>query len=296
MSSAPAPLPTNDLERLFHEHQGRLMQKWAHYFGVYDEHVSRFRGTDVTIVEFGVNHGGSLQLWRKYFGPKARIYGVDINPHCKSLEEDGVEIFIGDQADRGFLRSIAQRVPRIDILIDDGGHTMAQQIATFEELFLSQADRGATARRGPTASLAALAAQVVEFHEALIEEAGLTVRIEGDAQAAVDEPLVKRALANLLGNAIRFAQRGSCVAVCIAPDAAEQVRVEVRNAGEPIAPQHLERLFDRFFRVDAARPDSQSHHGLGLAIVAAIARMHAGRPLAASEGGSTRVGFTLVAH
>jgi two-component system heavy metal sensor histidine kinase CusS len=137
---------------------------------------------------------------------------------------------------------------------------------------------------------------VVEFHEALIEEAGLAVRIEGDAQAAVDEPLVKRALANLLGNAIRFAQRGSCVVVCIAPDAAEQVRVEVRNAGEPIAPQHLERLFDRFFRVDAARPDSQSHHGLGLAIVAAIARMHAGRPLAASEGGSTRVGFTLVAH
>lgn len=174
----------------------------------------------------------------------------------------------------------------------------AQRLAALvnDMLFLSQADRGATARRGPTASLAALAAQVVEFHEALIEEAGLTARIEGDAQAAVDEPLVKRALANLLGNAIRYAQRGSCVAVCIAPDAAEQVRVEVRNAGEPIAPQHLERLFDRFFRVDVARPDSQSHHGLGLAIVAAIARMHAGRPLAASEGGSTRVGFTLVAH
>lgn len=174
----------------------------------------------------------------------------------------------------------------------------AQRLAALvnDMLFLSQADRGASARRGRTASLAALAAQVVEFHEALLEEAGLTVRIEGDAQAAVDEPLVKRALANLLGNAIRFAQRGSCVVVCIAPDAAEQVRVEVRNAGEPIAPQHLERLFDRFFRVDAARPDSQTHHGLGLAIVAAIARMHAGRPLAASDGGTTRVGFTLVAH
>ncbi|QTN23382.1 heavy metal sensor histidine kinase [Rhizobacter sp. AJA081-3] len=174
----------------------------------------------------------------------------------------------------------------------------AQRLAALvnDMLFLSQADRGASARRGRSASLAELAAQVVEFHEALLEEAGLAVRIEGDAQAAVDEPLVKRALANLLGNAIRFAQRGSCVVVCIAPDAAEQVRVEVRNAGEPIAPQHLERLFDRFFRVDAARPDSQSHHGLGLAIVAAIARMHAGRPLAASEGGTTRVGFTLVAH
>jgi two-component system heavy metal sensor histidine kinase CusS len=174
----------------------------------------------------------------------------------------------------------------------------AQRLAALvnDMLFLSQADRGATARRGRTASLAELAAQVVEFHEALLEEAGLTVRIEGDAQAAVDEPLVKRAVANLLGNAIRYAQSGSCVVVCIAPDAAEQVRVEVRNAGEPIAPQHLERLFDRFFRVDAARPDSQSHHGLGLAIVAAIARMHAGRPLAASEGGTTCVGFTLVAH
>ena len=174
----------------------------------------------------------------------------------------------------------------------------AQRLAALvnDMLFLSQADRGASARRGRSASLAELAAQVVEFHEALIEEAGLTVRIEGDAQAAVDEPLVKRAVANLLGNAIRYAQRGSCIVVCIAPDAAEQVRVEGRNAGEPIAPQHLERLFDRFFRVDAARPDSQSHHGLGLAIVAAIARMHAGRPLAASEGGTTRVGFTLVPH
>lgn len=173
----------------------------------------------------------------------------------------------------------------------------AQRLAAMvnDMLFLSQADRGATARRGAVTSLAALAAQVVEFHEAMLEEAGLTARIDGDAQAAVDEPLLKRAIANLLGNAIRFAQPGSCVVLRIVPDEAEQVRVEVENAGAAIAPQHLARLFDRFFRVDEARPGGgQSHHGLGLAIVAAIARMHAGRPLAASEGGSTRVGFTLV--
>ncbi len=173
----------------------------------------------------------------------------------------------------------------------------AQRLAAMvnDMLFLSQADRGATARRGAVTSLAALAAQVVEFHEAMLEEANLTARIDGDVQAAVDEPLLKRAIANLLGNAIRFAQPGSCVVLRIAPDEAEQVRVEVENAGAAIAPQHLTRLFDRFFRVDEARPGgSQSHHGLGLAIVAAIARMHAGRPLAASEGGSTRVGFTLV--
>jgi two-component system heavy metal sensor histidine kinase CusS len=160
-------------------------------------------------------------------------------------------------------------------------------------LFLSQSDRGAVARRGAAVSLAVLAQQVVEFHEAPLAEAGLSVTMEGGVSAAVDEPLFKRAVSNLLGNAIRFAEPGSQIAIRIASDAAEGVRVEVQNAGPAIAPQHLSRLFDRFFRIDSARPDSQSHHGLGLAIVAAIARMHAGRPLAESDGSGTRVGFTL---
>lgn len=161
-------------------------------------------------------------------------------------------------------------------------------------LFLSHADRGAVARRGQPVSLAALAGQVVDFHEAMLDEAGLALRIEGDASLAVDESLFKRALSNLLGNATRFARRGSTVVVRIAPEAAEHVQVLVQNEGEPIDAQALPRLFDRFFRVDSSRtcPDSQ-HHGLGLAIVAAIARMHAGRTLAECTGGVTRVGFTL---
>ena len=66
------------------------------------------------------------------------------------------------------------------------------------------------------------------------------------------------------------------------------------NTGPTISPEVLPRLFDRFFRVDEARccEDAQ-HHGLGLAIVAAIARMHAGRTLAESASGTTRVGFTV---
>lgn len=160
-------------------------------------------------------------------------------------------------------------------------------------LFLSQADRGAVARRGKSASLAALAQQVVDFHEAPLEDAGLTVQIEGGVSAAVDEPLFKRAVSNLLGNAIRFAEPGSRIVIRIAAEPADQVRVEVQNAGPAIEPQNLARMFDRFFRVDSARPDSQSHHGLGLAIVAAIARMHRGRPLAESDAAGTRVGFTL---
>jgi two-component system heavy metal sensor histidine kinase CusS len=163
-------------------------------------------------------------------------------------------------------------------------------------LFLSHADRGAVARRGEPVSLAALAQQVVEFHEAPLEEAGLHLRVEGDALLPVDESLFKRALSNLLGNATRFAQPGSTVVIGIDSSTTEQVQVVVQNVGEAVDAQALPRLFDRFFRVDAARhcPDSP-HHGLGLAIVAAIARMHAGRTLAEHDHGVTRVGFTLAA-
>jgi two-component system heavy metal sensor histidine kinase CusS len=163
-------------------------------------------------------------------------------------------------------------------------------------LFLSQADRGAVARRGEPVSLAGLVQQVVEFHEGALEDAGLRLQVEGDAMLPVDESLFKRALSNLLGNAARFAQHGSTVVVGIALETAtQQVRVEVRNQGPAIAPEALPRLFDRFFRADESRccDSGEQHHGLGLAIVAAIARMHAGRTVAESVGGTTRVGFTL---
>lgn len=125
----------NDLERYFRANTGRLIHKWHHYFEIYDRHLARFRGTDVHVLEFGVAQGGSMQMWKDYFGPRCRIYGVDKNPACKAAEEERVEILIGDQEDRQFLRSLADRVPRIDVLIDDGGHRMKQQIHTFEELF-----------------------------------------------------------------------------------------------------------------------------------------------------------------
>ena len=125
----------NDLEKYFTENTDRSIHKWQHYFDIYDSHFSRYRGTDVHVVEFGVSEGGSLQMWKEYFGPDCRIYGVDINPYCKELEEDRVSIFIGDQEDREFLRSLTKEIPRIDILIDDGGHRMQQQINTFEVMF-----------------------------------------------------------------------------------------------------------------------------------------------------------------
>ena len=132
----------NDLENYFFNNPGRLIHKWRHYFEIYDRHFARFRGRPVNIVEVGVYKGGSLQMWKHYFGPQARIVGVDIDPECAAFAEEQVEIIIGSQEDRTFLRSLTERIPIIDILIDDGGHTMAQQITTFEELFPRVASDG----------------------------------------------------------------------------------------------------------------------------------------------------------
>ena len=133
---------TNDLREYFLNNKSRPISKWMHYFEIYDRHFSRFRGTAVNVVEIGVWKGGSLQMWKHYFGPKARIVGIDIDPSCKRLEEPQIEILIGSQEDRGFLRSVVDSLPRIDILIDDGGHMMSQQIVTFEDLFPHVDERG----------------------------------------------------------------------------------------------------------------------------------------------------------
>ena len=72
---------SNDLEKYFTDNTGGLINKWKHYFEIYERHFSRFRGTEVNILEFGVSQGGSLQMWKEYFGPDCMVFGVDINPH-----------------------------------------------------------------------------------------------------------------------------------------------------------------------------------------------------------------------
>lgn len=125
----------NDLEKYFRSNTDRQIHKWNHYFDIYDRHFNRFRNKDITILEIGVSHGGSLQMWKNYFGKDAKIYGIDIEPKCKELEEENVKIFIGSQSDRKFLQEVKRSIPKIDILIDDGGHTMEQLKVSFEELF-----------------------------------------------------------------------------------------------------------------------------------------------------------------
>jgi SAM-dependent methyltransferase len=117
-------------EHFFDTHDGRQVDKWRHYFPIYDTHFARYRGQSPRVLEIGIDHGGSLQLWKKYFGPGADIVGIDINPACLFLEPR-IEIHIGDQTDVTFLKSLGT----FDIVIDDGSHQPAHQSASFTELW-----------------------------------------------------------------------------------------------------------------------------------------------------------------
>jgi two-component system heavy metal sensor histidine kinase CusS len=162
----------------------------------------------------------------------------------------------------------------------------------IDMLFLSKADRGTVARRSAPVSLVDQVRMVLDFHEAMLEDTGLRVHVSGDARIGIDAGLVRRALSNLLSNASRYATPGSTIAVVIdtQPDG---VWIKVANRGEPVPADVLPNLFKRFFRAERSRTDSSEHHGLGLAIVAAIARMHGGQTRATSRSGVTEISFSI---
>src|SRR5271168_3886972 len=114
-TSAQTPLASRNPLRSFFEERtaGRGIWKWDHYFDIYDRHFSKFRNTDVHVLEIGIYSGGSLDMWRNYFGAGSHIYGVDIEPDCQAYESDGVRILIGDQADRSFWSRVKQQVPQL---------------------------------------------------------------------------------------------------------------------------------------------------------------------------------------
>ncbi len=101
------------------------------YFDIYENLFREFKDKPITFVEVGIFGGGSLFMWKKYFHPKSRIIGIDLNPKSKSYEKYGFEIFIGDQEDKNFWNKFYNKVGKIDILLDDGGHTDLQQAQTL---------------------------------------------------------------------------------------------------------------------------------------------------------------------
>jgi hypothetical protein len=104
--------------------------KHSKYFSVYNDLFKKYINRKIVFVEIGVLDGGSLELWRRFFGKKARIIGIDLNPDCKKFSKKGIEIFIGDQSDPRFWKNFFKEIGMCDIVLDDGGHTNSQQIVT----------------------------------------------------------------------------------------------------------------------------------------------------------------------
>lgn len=123
------------MHEAFYFNQGSTVHKWRAYLDKYDRHLSRFRDTPVRLLELGVYRGGSLHLWRTYFGERATIFGIDIDPACAKYDRIAGQVRIGSQDDARFLRSVVGEMGGIDVVIDDGSHVASHQRASFEVLF-----------------------------------------------------------------------------------------------------------------------------------------------------------------
>jgi 23S rRNA U2552 (ribose-2'-O)-methylase RlmE/FtsJ len=117
------------------DHRGRPAWKWTHYLPAYERHLARFVNQPVTLLEIGCGQGGSLQLWKKYLGPFARIVGVDIVPACARFAEAQIEVRIGDQSDPEFLHAVIEEFGPFDVVIDDGSHLMSHTLTSFDTLY-----------------------------------------------------------------------------------------------------------------------------------------------------------------
>jgi two-component system, OmpR family, heavy metal sensor histidine kinase CusS len=159
-------------------------------------------------------------------------------------------------------------------------------------LFLASADQGSKATKLIESALADEVATTLDYLDFILEDAQVSVRVSGDATVHIEKAHLRRALINLLSNAVQHTAPGQVIDVKIEVQA-DQVAIGVTNPGEVIASEHLPRLFERFYRVDASRSNSGANHGLGLAIVKAIALMHGGDVFVRSDANGNTFGITL---
>lgn len=119
----------------FLNNAGKIAHKWLHYFPIYERFFSPYRNKSIFMLEIGVNKGGSLQLWKKYFGPLATIVGIDIKEECRQHEDLNCLVRIGSQSDPAFLKEIIREFGTPDIVLDDGSHVMSDVCSSFKFLY-----------------------------------------------------------------------------------------------------------------------------------------------------------------
>jgi hypothetical protein len=119
----------------FLTNDGKVIHKWVHYFPIYERHFSWYRNKSLTFLEIGVARGGSLPMWQRFFGPMAKIVGIDIDPKCQAHEVPGTFVRIGDQSDEKFLQSLIDEFGVPDVVLDDGSHQMDHIAKSFHFLY-----------------------------------------------------------------------------------------------------------------------------------------------------------------
>lgn len=166
-------------------------------------------------------------------------------------------------------RSAAEYQETLAIMVDEG-ERLARMVSSM--LFLARADNARQAMTVEPVSIAQEFARLIDAFDAVAEEGGLTLQAHGDGIVMADAMLLRRALTNLVSNALAHTPRGGRIELRAQPDELG-LSLSVRDTGVGIAEQHLPKLFDRFYRVDAARSSTEST-GLGLAVVKSIAELH----------------------
>jgi len=154
-------------------------------------------------------------------------------------------------------------------------------------LFLAKSDNGLITHENKPIDLVAVVEKLLEYYRLLADERGIDLKVTGRGSVRGDVLMLDRAISNLLSNALRYTPEGKCITVDIRQKGTS-ISVSVENPGKPIAPEHLEKLFDRFYRVDPARREgSPSNAGLGLSITRSIIEAHDGKIWCTSSSGKT---------
>lgn len=183
---------------------------------------------------------------------------------------------------------------------DDYREVLASNLEEYERLartigdmlFLAKADNGLVTPSRESVDLAAEVAELFDFYEALADEGGVRLLVRGSGCVPGDRLMLRRAISNLLSNAIRHTAAGGVVTVTIAELDGGLV-LAVENPGPALAAEHLPRLFDRFYRADPARRENAEGNGLGLAITRAIVRAHGGEAVAVATASGLRFELRL---
>jgi hypothetical protein len=122
-------------EGIFWSNEGPIVHKWHHYLPIYERYFAPYKNLRPRFLEIGVSKGGSLSLWREYFGPDAVIFGIDIDPSCAALNGKSGQVRIGSQDDPEFLASVVKEMGGVDIILDDGSHFSKHIRASLNTLF-----------------------------------------------------------------------------------------------------------------------------------------------------------------